>query len=631
MPVFSPFHPGTVTFTNGSAAIAGTGTDFRDYAAGDTIEIPGLGSMQLADDPVSATAATGLTAWQGATQSNKAYDWKPLNPGSALATRVRTYLELVANGNLESIAALSTVSPTALLLLEAANKQEMRRLLGGLVSNERVAVVGDLTIDATHEGKTLALEGGDFDTITFPTAGTLVTGFPLKLVNREPATGRGKKIVVPGYGTFVLYPSQSAYVYEQDGDWCVDRLNRWKITTPVNFYVDGATGDDANDGLDEDAPFETAQGMFDTLLRNTEFGIASTVHVWFADGTYGTIHGAGKMSGAEGGGHLHLHGNALDRDAVVFSGATSALEFYLDCTVQLHDLKVEALVAGAGLVIGMGGRCYIDDVEFGDCVAPMITITDPGSWVKTINGGTAWINGDSQGFISVNGACEIDISVVAPQLMQDVTFSTATIIAQNIGLVRYKPIVMNGHTITVSGAGYRYYRLGGARITGTTGGDLNTIPGSADGLDYEKIAVSGNGLTVTNTFGTAGAPTIAIDTTVNAHNTIAIAGTTAAGAGTYSTRTMNYFRFGNLIIGWIRLTWSAHTGTGNMKITGLPVAAAETTPVSLWFTSITYSNNEITGRVSGTEILLYDIASAGSAALAMDTAADLSVMVIYRV
>ncbi len=49
-----------------------------------------------------------------------------------------------------------------------------------------------------------------------------------------------------------------------------------------------------------------------------------------------------------------------------------------------------------------------------------------------------------------------------------------------------------------------------------------------------------------------------------------IIGTTTAGTGTYTTQTGSYTKIGNQVTLHLTLTWTAHTGTGNMRISGLP-------------------------------------------------------------
>jgi hypothetical protein len=52
-----------------------------------------------------------------------------------------------------------------------------------------------------------------------------------------------------------------------------------------------------------------------------------------------------------------------------------------------------------------------------------------------------------------------------------------------------------------------------------------------------------------------------------------IAGTTTAGTGTYSVQVGRYTKIGNRVLFQIAIVWSAHTGTGNMRVGGLPFTA----------------------------------------------------------
>jgi hypothetical protein len=49
-----------------------------------------------------------------------------------------------------------------------------------------------------------------------------------------------------------------------------------------------------------------------------------------------------------------------------------------------------------------------------------------------------------------------------------------------------------------------------------------------------------------------------------------VQGSTAAGVGVYSTQTGRYTKVGRLVTVEIYIVWSAHTGTGNLQIGGLP-------------------------------------------------------------
>jgi hypothetical protein len=56
--------------------------------------------------------------------------------------------------------------------------------------------------------------------------------------------------------------------------------------------------------------------------------------------------------------------------------------------------------------------------------------------------------------------------------------------------------------------------------------------------------------------------------------TPAIIGTTTAGAGTYSAQNGTYTKVGRAVSFQLYLQWSAHTGTGSMRVANLPFATS---------------------------------------------------------
>jgi hypothetical protein len=112
-----------------------------------------------------------------------------------------------------------------------------------------------------------------------------------------------------------------------------------------------------------------------------------------------------------------------------------------------------------------------------------------------------------------------------------------------------------------------------------------------------------------------------------------IEGTTAAGVGTYSSQTGTFIKIGRLMYVSCVLGWSAHTGTGNMIISGLPKASNGAAGVpSFEHTSMTVANPPLLGRASGTTIILESQASGSPAvALPIDTAGGIRVSMSYVV
>lgn len=117
-----------------------------------------------------------------------------------------------------------------------------------------------------------------------------------------------------------------------------------------------------------------------------------------------------------------------------------------------------------------------------------------------------------------------------------------------------------------------------------------------------------------------------------------ISGTTAAGTGTYTTQTGVYSRVADVIFFTINLVWTEHTGTGNMRIDGLPVAGKSgvSQPVTTVVSEITVnSGNILVARVSaGQAIVALSQSPTGGGVLSsvpMDTAGTLQITGLYFV
>ena len=102
-----------------------------------------------------------------------------------------------------------------------------------------------------------------------------------------------------------------------------------------------------------------------------------------------------------------------------------------------------------------------------------------------------------------------------------------------------------------------------------------------------------------------------------------LTGVSSAGAGTYTAQVGRYTKVYNLVYYYIYLAWSVHTGTGNMRITGLPYTSLDTTNVAYFApvmqSSLTYSG-DIIARVNNnasTIDLLYQSGSGSN--ISMDT------------
>jgi hypothetical protein len=115
-----------------------------------------------------------------------------------------------------------------------------------------------------------------------------------------------------------------------------------------------------------------------------------------------------------------------------------------------------------------------------------------------------------------------------------------------------------------------------------------------------------------------------------------IEGTTDAGVGTYTTQVGYYCRIGNIVFFECSLIWTAHTGTGNMRMAGLPIASANngvTVPLTIRWSNITISaaGNKVMASINPAvqTIGLFEIADGAASNLALDVAATLYISGFY--
>jgi uncharacterized Zn-binding protein involved in type VI secretion len=90
-----------------------------------------------------------------------------------------------------------------------------------------------------------------------------------------------------------------------------------------------------------------------------------------------------------------------------------------------------------------------------------------------------------------------------------------------------------------------------------------------------------------------------------------VIGTGTAGTGTYSSQAGRYQKVGNTVHFELVVVWTAHTGTGNVRVTGLPFApvnAAPEPPVSVLVGDVVFAGSPV-GLVT---IPSGDIALAGN-------------------
>lgn len=111
-----------------------------------------------------------------------------------------------------------------------------------------------------------------------------------------------------------------------------------------------------------------------------------------------------------------------------------------------------------------------------------------------------------------------------------------------------------------------------------------------------------------------------------------LSGQTTAGAGTYTVQTGSYYRHGNVVFFNINLQWSAHTGTGNLIVNGLPfTSGANNTPCTILASALTFTGQLAAYVIGGTTNISLRTLSSGVSFgdVPMDTAGTIYLSGFY--
>lgn len=110
-----------------------------------------------------------------------------------------------------------------------------------------------------------------------------------------------------------------------------------------------------------------------------------------------------------------------------------------------------------------------------------------------------------------------------------------------------------------------------------------------------------------------------------------VIGTTVAGTGAYSQNDGLYVKIGKFVWVSCQIVQTAHTGTGNMRITGMPfVNSVINPPFTFWHSAMTFTGQTMS-LPSGTSIIMYNAASgAATGEMPMDTVCTLRVSGWYQ-
>jgi hypothetical protein len=231
--------------------------------------------------------------------------------------------------------------------------------------------------------------------------------------------------------------------------------------------------------------------------------------------------------------------------------------------------------AGAGLILA-GASAAKNWV-----IASQYNLSGTLEFTQTTAAGGSTISGTPSMVINASG--NVGIGTSSPASKLDVYGAIRTTLAADTNY--YGSFTNYAGDVLVSAVGT------GANLQLQTAGTTRLLVGASGGIQTTTTISVGNATPSTSGAGITFPATQSASSDANTLDdyeegtwTPAIRGSSSGGTGTYTTQQGTYTKIGNSVRFQAYIVWTAHTGSGQLEVTGYPfTSTAETTPISLSF------------------------------------------------
>lgn len=255
-------------------------------------------------------------------------------------------------------------------------------------------------------------------------------------------------------------------------------MNSRLLRAPQNYYVNGATGNDNNDGLTAGTAFATIQRALTVATTWNQNGFGVTINV--ADGIYAGIilpelNGSGGCT-LQGSGTSRCTISGVNQSAIQTSGISSSY------TIQGFALTCQGIYPpgdhGCGIML-YGGTVVVQNLKFLNCgEAHMMTIS--AGWLVPMNdieiAGSAGSHITATWNSHYTHASQPYMPILT--ISQSVAFNYFTVCDGGSLITNYYANIIGAANVT-AGAKFRV-SLNSVLIT--NGGGLNYLPGPSAGI-----------------------------------------------------------------------------------------------------------------------------------------------------
>jgi len=349
-------------------------------------------------------------------------------------------------------------------------------------TNTRLAKTANYAGASADCGKTIALGGSTFFTLTLTAASGYTSNCVFFVVNED--TGRGKQLSVNGVSAFVLWPLQTAIIFNDNNVWQVNRPNRWKIPSTVTLNVaSGGTTFPNTDCLGTGASAcSTIAGAANIACTQIDAGILGVIIQLASPGTYTEQVNLCQIQSAAQGASPGANGSVIQGDLVTPTNVV--------------------IDGGAGAAIRIGGRSNEWILQGVSLQGFICLAADGGAWIRlgrirfntcssTAAQATAKGTVEFQGNVDINTGAAAAFTLTQNQgmvlnaggntftLIGSPTFSVGFANGDDASLQSWDNAVFSG--AVGAGSSPRYSINGGAGIHTGTSGSATFLPGNAPG------------------------------------------------------------------------------------------------------------------------------------------------------
>lgn len=350
--------------------------------------------------------------------------------------------------------------------------------IAGSLRNSRIAKTAGYTLSAADCRSTLALGGSAYYDLTINAASGYAATCAILATNTD--SGRAKRLVINGLSNCVLWPLQTAMIYNDNNTWRSTCGSRWRIASGLTLYIDPTGSDANNDGLSPtgNGPFATLQKAFDVAKQSLDQGGTLNVTVSASAGTFtcgnDCIHMDNLPPGSNGAGTFTVTGQGGCGGSTIFVATTGTpFQVFYSANLLIQNLRVRG--SGNGISASRGGRIQVNgDVDFADTGGSQIVAFDHGSILVS---GTNCISQSAYSYIQAGNLGYISHSGATIEVNNSITYTLAFAQVQGAGAFGQfssTTIDLNGNTVS----GQRFYVTDLGYLTSSTGTASTYFPGS---------------------------------------------------------------------------------------------------------------------------------------------------------